>query len=375
MFFSYLYGGAGEEEGSVGFDDIYILTLPTFTWIKMYPDTNGTGSYPHHSMTCNVVNKAQMFIHGGFFPLNNDCDVPDQFGLHDVSLGRQNKDKSPWMLFEPDLTKYAVPTDVISVVGGNSNGGATKTAPSGGFDHPDLTALMTRTASAGTRTATRDVSGATSTGDSEPGNTLPTGAIVGIAVGGAIVLIGVGLASFCLIRKRRARRERIGSQQPISQTYDYHHPAHPSIASNQYSSGPWSPQSSSFSPSSPNALASPQTARSYVGPPVELPSGDMEDTRGSPLGQTISSVEPKYDEHGNLWVPQVSTVQIPDQGHSPGSPPYYNGIMGSNPSKNGTGYFSSNEPQGPQEPQELAAERRSSYVPGQDTIHQTYYHP
>jgi hypothetical protein len=368
MFFSYLYGGAGQEEGSAGFDDIYILTLPTFTWIKMYPNENGTGSYPHHSMSCNVVNEAQMFVHGGFFPLNNDCDVPDQWGLHDVSLGRQNKNKSPWMLYDPELTQYAVPSDIISVVGGNSKGGATKTAPAGGFDHQDLNALMTRTASAGTRTATRNVSGATATGGSESENKLPTGAIAGIAVGGAVVLIGIILASFCLIRKRRARRERIGSQQPMAQDYNYHHPTHPSIISNQCSPGPWSPQSSSFNPASP--FASSQVARSYTGPPVELPSGDMEDTtRGSPLTQTVTTtLEPKYDAHGNLWVPQVSTVQIPDQLHSPGSPPYYDGTVGSNSSKNGTGYFTSDGPQ------ELAAERHTSSVSGQPT-HQTYYHP
>jgi hypothetical protein len=365
----YLYGGAGEEEGSVGFDDIYILTLPTFTWIKMYPDGNSTGSYPHHSFSCNVVNEAQMFIHGGFFPLNDDCDVPDQWGLHDMSLGRQNKDKAPWMLYNPDLATYAVPTDIISVVGGNSKGGATKTAPSGGFDHQDLTALMTRTASAGTRTATRNVSGATATGDSDSDNKLPTGAIVGIAVGGAVVLIGVLLAGFCLIRRRRSRRERVGSQQPMAQPYEYHHPAHPSIASNQYSPGPWSPQSASFNPSSPTGLTMHQTAQSYTGPPVELPSGGTEDTsRGSPYAQPGSAVEPKYDAQGNLWIPQVSTVQIPDQNHSPGSPPYYEGTMDSDPSKNGTGYFASDTPQ------ELATERRTSYVPGQP-VHETYYHP
>jgi hypothetical protein len=192
---------------------------------------------------------------------------------------------------------------------------------------------------------------------------------VGIAVGGAVVLIGVLLAGFCLIRRRRARRERVGSQQPMAQPYEYHHPAHPSIASNQYSPGPWSPQSASFNPSSPTGLTMHQTAQSYTGPPVELPSGGTEDTsRGSPYAQPGSAVEPKYDAQGNLWIPQVSTVQIPDQNHSPGSPPYYEGTMDSDPSKNGTGYFASDTPQ------ELATERRTSYVPGQP-VHETYYHP
>ncbi|KAH7252247.1 hypothetical protein BKA59DRAFT_525623 [Fusarium tricinctum] len=367
----YLYGGAGEEEGSVGFDDIYILTLPSFTWIKMYPDGNGIGDYPHHSFTCNVVNEAQMLIHGGFFPLNDDCDVPDQWGLHDMSLGRQNKDKAPWMLYDPDLTKYAVPTDVISVIGGKSTGGATKTAPSGGFDHQDLKALMTRTASAGTRTATRSFpdASATETGDPGSGDKLSTGAIAGIAVGGAAILVGLIVACFCLIRRHRRQRDRVGSQQPMTQSYDYHHPPHPSIASNQYSPGPWSPQSSTFSPASASAFPVPQHAQSYTGPPVELPSGNPEDNpRVSPHTEPATAVEPKYDEHGNLWVPQVSMMQIPNQSPSPGSPPYYEGTMGSNASKNGPGYFSAGRAQ------ELPAERRTSIVPDQP-VHQTYYHP
>ncbi|KAF4467354.1 hypothetical protein FALBO_5772 [Fusarium albosuccineum] len=366
----YLYGGAGEEEGSVGFDDIYILTLPTFTWIKMYPtDRNGTGNFPHHSFTCNVVNNAQMLVHGGFFPLNNACDVPDQWGLHDMDLGRQNKDKAPWALYDPDETKYVVPTDIISVVGGNKDGGATKTAPADGFMHDDLTALMTRKASVATRSPTRDIPSETGAGSSGSGDKLSTGAIAGIAVGGAVALIAALVGCFCLVRRYRSRNDRHGSQQPMTQPYDYHHPAHPSVSSNQYSPGPWSPHSSSFAPSSPPPFQSrPQTVQPHQGPPVELPSGNVNDMPHlSPYTETQSGVEPKYDAHGNLWVPQVSMMQIPDQRLSPGTP-HYDGTMGSNSSKHDPGYFPSRTPQ------ELATERGTPQIPG-SPVHQTYYHP
>ncbi|KAK8115068.1 hypothetical protein PG999_007137 [Apiospora kogelbergensis] len=34
----YLYGGLGfDPDNSAGFDDVYILSLPSFTWLKMYP--------------------------------------------------------------------------------------------------------------------------------------------------------------------------------------------------------------------------------------------------------------------------------------------------------------------------------------------------
>ncbi|KAM5351446.1 hypothetical protein ACJ41O_004169 [Fusarium nematophilum] len=365
----YLYGGAGEEEGSVGFDDIYILSLPTFTWIKMYPaDSNTTGDFPHHSFTCNVVNEAQMFVHGGFFPLNDECDVPDQWGLHNMDLGRQNDDNSPWALYEPDKTKYVVPTDVISIVGGSADGGATKTAPEDGFSHQDLKALMTRKASVATREPTRDIPDATGTGDSGSGSKLSTGAIAGIAVGGSVALIAALVGCFCFIRRYRHGRGRHGSQQPMAQPYDYHHPAHPSVSSNQYSPGPWTPHSASFGPSSPPPFQSrPQTVQPHQGPPVELPSGDV-DGHMSPYTEPPSGVEPKYDAHGNIWVPQVSMMQVPDHGHSPGSPQYYDGTMGSNSSKNEPAYFPSRTPQ------ELATDRRTPQIPG-EPIHQTYYHP
>ncbi|KAF4976207.1 hypothetical protein FZEAL_7099 [Fusarium zealandicum] len=367
----YLYGGAGEEEGSIGFDDIYILSLPTFTWIKMYPDDDSdTEGFPHHSLTCNVVNEAQMLVHGGFFPLTNACDVADQWGLHPMDLGRQNNNKSPWELYVPDKTKYVVPTDVISVVGGSKEGGATKTVPADGFMHDDLKVLMTRKASAATRTPTRELSGATETGSDGSGTKLSTGAIVGIAVGGAVVLIAGLVGCFCLARRhRRRRKDPNGPQQPMSQPYDYHHPAHPSVSSNQYSPGPWSPHSSNLAPSSPPPFQlRPQTVQSHQGPPVELPTENTNDmSQMSPYTGAQPGVEPKYDAHGNLWIPQVSMMQFPDQGHSPGSP-YYDGTMRSDSSKPEPGCFPSRTPQ------ELATDRRTPHIPG-EPVHQTYYHP
>ncbi|KAL6356259.1 hypothetical protein LRP88_09852 [Fusarium phalaenopsidis] len=361
----YLYGGAGEEEGSIGFDDIYILTLPTFEWIRMYPtDTNKTGSFPHHSFTCNVVNEAQMFVHGGFFPLNDVCDVPDQWGLHLMDLGRQNENKAPWALYEPDKTKYVVPTDVIKVVGGNKDGGATKTKPAGGFDHDDLNALMTRKASVASRTPSREIPGEGGNGGSS--DKLSTGAIVGIAVGGAVAVIAALVGVFCLVRRHRRRNTRTGSQQAMSQPYDYHHPAHPSVSSNQYSPGPWSPQSSTFNPASPPPFQSrPQTVQPHQGPPVELPSENLDNTGHiSPHG----SNEPKFDAHGNVWIPQVSMMQVPDQGHSPGSPHYDSTIRSNTTNKTEPGYFPTGTPH------ELATDRRTPQVPG-EPVHQTYYHP
>lgn len=84
-----------------GYDDVYILSMPSFTWIKMYPNTT-IEQYPHNSLSCNVIDGAQMIIIGGSFPLDDDtCDAQPQFGTHALDMGEQNKDTSPVRKIEP----------------------------------------------------------------------------------------------------------------------------------------------------------------------------------------------------------------------------------------------------------------------------------
>ncbi|KAL6411727.1 hypothetical protein AUP68_04101 [Ilyonectria robusta] len=215
------------------------------------------GDFPHHSLSCNLVNKAQMLIHGGFFPLNNDCDSPNQWGLHNLDMGKRNSYNSPWSLYDPSKTHYVVPTDIISVVGGSAEGGASKMAPTDGFDHQDLRALMTRKASAASRKPTRAIPGE----DSGPKQGLSIGAIAGIAVGGFVVLNAVLVGAFYLIRRYRRRKMADGSHRPITQSYSHYHPPHFSNSSHQYSQSP------------PPFQSRPQTVPPHAGPPVELPSG------------------------------------------------------------------------------------------------------
>ena len=41
--------------------------------IKIFPSGDGTGQYPHHSLSCNIISGAQMIIIGGTFPLTTQC--------------------------------------------------------------------------------------------------------------------------------------------------------------------------------------------------------------------------------------------------------------------------------------------------------------
>jgi len=115
---SYLYGGAGTDPAnSTGFDDVYILSIPSFQWIKWWPTQPGPGN-PHHSMSCNVIDGAQMLIIGGTFPLTADCDAQESWATHNLNLGANNAHNAMWYDFMPNLTSYTVPSEIIAKVGG-----------------------------------------------------------------------------------------------------------------------------------------------------------------------------------------------------------------------------------------------------------------
>lgn len=58
-----MYAGWAGHLGpaAIPFDEIYVLTLPAFNWIKVdYPP-----QYPRHGLTCNAVGGSQILTIGG----------------------------------------------------------------------------------------------------------------------------------------------------------------------------------------------------------------------------------------------------------------------------------------------------------------------
>ncbi|KAH8195754.1 hypothetical protein TruAng_010082 [Truncatella angustata] len=284
----YLYGGLGMPGYTSGYDDVYILSMPSFTWIKMYPNSTVGNQYPHNSLSCNVIDRSQMIIIGGSFPLDDvDCDAQPQFGSHNLDMGEQNADKSPnhymakititmtsptcfcvlikaqWFLYQPNITTYVVPSIITNVIGGNAQGAATKTAPDAGFDEPDLKVLIYRKYTAPARAPTRQVS----PGAAPPSSSLSSGAIAGISVGAAVALIAL-LAGLWFCFRRRQKRKN--SPEQVT-------PATSSVVPIR-SAAMWSPGSSNHTPATPSAYgvnhawpAPPFAQAPMPNHPVELP--------------------------------------------------------------------------------------------------------
>lgn len=196
----------------VGYGDVYILSLPSFTWIKFWPrpEDQAGASYPHHSLTCNVISGSQMIIMGGQFPNTTDCDVPTIYGQHGLDLGKANKKGSKWAEFDPKLTTYQVPEEIAQTIGGGPTGGATRLAPAGGFAQRDLSIQFTRPYTEGTRDPTRVVSTATATSSATPSaapakDVVKTGIIGGVVGGvGGFFLVAAATLYF-LSRRKKAR--------------------------------------------------------------------------------------------------------------------------------------------------------------------------
>lgn len=195
----YLYGGFGFGENATGFDDVYILSMPTFEWIKWYPDVPGA-SAPHGSLTCNIIDSAQMMVMGGNFTNSSACDVPNVGAQHNLNLGQLNYLDDKWFQYLPNLTNYSVPSAVLSVTGGSPNGGASNLSPPNGWSDSALSVYFSQKAHFDTRAPTRYIPASSSSSESN------IAAIVGGAIGGFILLLIAALTIwwFCL-RKRKQK--------------------------------------------------------------------------------------------------------------------------------------------------------------------------
>ncbi|KAF3940547.1 hypothetical protein ABW19_dt0207964 [Dactylella cylindrospora] len=237
----YMYGGqnlqpAGEQ---IQYDDLWILTIPAFTWIEV--DTKGQSNPPARAgHTCHAY-RGQILVVGGYVGQDLSCDtgiyVFDASTLEWQTSFRggpgTGSDSTNLLPLDED-SLYGVPALVVSAVGGESTGGATVTAPERtpvpdspltghnpdytySAGEPQTTQVLvpsTVTNAEGTFT-TVVTSTAVSTsppdnsgGDGDDKQGVSTGVIIGSTIGGIALVVGILLFLLFLFYKRRVRELR-----------------------------------------------------------------------------------------------------------------------------------------------------------------------
>lgn len=226
----YFFGGQdlipyGEQKQ---YDDSWILTLPSFTWIKL--DTDGQSVPPARAgHSCEMYGESMVVI-GGYVGQELSCDSPGIYVFNASGAQWTTGFVAPpkgGLSGQPQSPRaYKVPQAVIDVVGGSPNGGATVTRPARAPDSDSPVAtgqpgdyryttlapyqsltVSTRTNSDGSLTTITSTPSPSGPPNSNGGRTpWRIGVIAGSVVLSIMVLVGLVLLGL-YIRYRRRRRD------------------------------------------------------------------------------------------------------------------------------------------------------------------------
>lgn len=221
----YLYGGQNliPFDEQIQYSDMWILTIPSFTWINVTMD--GQSQPPARAGHSCVMWDGQVVSVGGYVGTDISCDSPGIYVFNASSLewtsdftaltSSSSSSDSSDSASDPDSTiiqgsvGYQVPGIVQSVIGGSSDGGATATQPAAGTpaSGPFKTGkppTFTVTQSGSTIIQTsQSTSTATSTSTPASKSGSKTGVIAAGTVAGVLALLA-GYLAFCtwLYRKQ-----------------------------------------------------------------------------------------------------------------------------------------------------------------------------
>lgn len=196
----YMFGGGGRGGGD-GTDDMWVLSLPSFTWINFYVQ----GKFPSVGMSCTLFNNNQILYVG---PRVGETRSPCRplWGVFDVT-------QSKWVTeFNPQKKGMAPVHPTISkAIGGNGEGKATTKDPKDGWSDEALKELFSLSQRGNTTESDDDSNSSGSTTESD-GNSnsksessqINRGALIGGLSGGLVALLV--LIGWLIQRKRNEKR-------------------------------------------------------------------------------------------------------------------------------------------------------------------------
>ena len=304
----FLYAGWGGNLGSAAtpYDEIFILTLPAFTWVKVdYPPKS-----PRHALSCNAVGGSQIITIGGLDSASADAFsanvYQDVFNTSDPFANGLNIFDMSTLSFADKYTANPPPYTQSALIASvyDSN-------PNTQYDDPALGSLMSQK---NFNSQTTGISGGSASGDnstnSNPGPGLTptssgsgagsdsnssssssnTGAIAGGVVGGVVGLALLAAAVFYFLRRGGGRQNQHngGAYTPA----DNHSPGLPPTTTMQErDAGPLPAGAGFYAPPSHDqktgaATAVPATVPAAP-PPQELHGTDRQEMEGDMTAQEV----------------------------------------------------------------------------------------
>ncbi|KAL9120371.1 MAG: hypothetical protein Q9187_003073 [Circinaria calcarea] len=191
----YMYGGRGS--GNQYFDQVYVLSIPSFTWTKLYQGTS-----PRFAHTCHLVANRQMLTVGGIGnnPLTSGpCDYQTKgVNIFDLSTLQFRS------VYNVNAPPYVVPAPIIAKIGGSGTGGSNITYPIA------INELFNPTVTPPTPPP------------SPSSSKLSGGAIAGAVIGSilGVILLCAALWFFCF-RRRRHYRDTEAEAVPVPPEKDF----------------------------------------------------------------------------------------------------------------------------------------------------------
>ncbi|KAL8937034.1 MAG: hypothetical protein Q9216_004623 [Gyalolechia sp. 2 TL-2023] len=213
-FSIYLFGGSGVRWSGNNDGNVYVLSIPSFKWIRVTDDADLRWRHQ-----CHLMGKNHMLVVGGQTPGDDDDDV--------LSLGSSGCDNKPkfsqglgmfslndhvWSTsYDPVVAAapYQIHPSISKVIGGGTSGGAIIRKPDKGFSSEglrDLLGVESQNSSEASLPTPPTATAETSlTSDPRTSEVLGPGSIAGIAVGAiSVAILGLGLL---WLRYRRLRSD------------------------------------------------------------------------------------------------------------------------------------------------------------------------
>lgn len=221
----YYYGGYDGLHSDEDFsDEVWVLSLPSFTWTKI---SEGKVSHARAGHKCFLPYPDQMMVVGGY------TTHPERTQLRCLEggpIGMFNITSGQWMdSYDPNkYGVYGVHEKLQAAIGGDASGHANLTAPPAGWASTDLGAVFSKQYEFNKITKWWPYKGAstnkTSPRQSPPPEAKSKGsshwmpAVLGVVLGFGV--LSISLFSFCMWRRCRTRRDRSNTSSSGEATSD-----------------------------------------------------------------------------------------------------------------------------------------------------------